>query len=135
AAVARRTVRLILEPGLTSGAVRLHEKRYLVVGTGVGRHLDLGIDRRTRSSNRRLRMAAPARVQVEARAEPVGNGLRLLEFVFARVEEQALSCRQSCDGRAGSRVAATDARVAGRKRRRILGSADRRTKRDRERDR
>src|SRR5207302_5813923 len=107
---------------------RSYEKRYLVLGAGVGRHLDLAIDRGTRASSRRLRVAAPARVQVEARTEPVGNGLRLLEFVFARIEEQALSRRQSCDGRAGSRVAATDAWVARRERRRILSSAHGRTK-------
>src|SRR5206468_372956 len=94
-AVASDAVRLVFEPGLARGAVRLHEKRYLVLSSGVCRRRYLGINRRTRSSQRRLGMAAPAGVEVEAGAKPFRHRIHLLELVAAGVEEFELPICQS----------------------------------------
>src|SRR5215207_6879924 len=56
-----------------------------------------GLTAGARPPHRGLGMTAPARVEIEARTEPIWHGLVLLEVFQARIEEAGLSRCQPCD--------------------------------------
>ena len=98
-----RAVRVILEACLAHGAIDLDE-----VGNGISRperggEGDLGIHRGARSSHGRGEMAAPAAVEIHARAQP-GRDIVGLREIFETGREQGLLGRgQATEHSTGAR--------------------------------
>jgi hypothetical protein len=76
----RAAVRVLDEPRFADWSIRGDERRHRI-SRRHGRSTDqLGIAGGASSSQGRLDVAAAARIQIEARAESIGNGLHLREL-------------------------------------------------------
>jgi hypothetical protein len=84
----RAAVRVPDESRFADWSIRSDERRHRISrrhGQSAG---ELGIGRGTTSSQGRLDMATAARIQVETRAEPIGNAFHLRELRYSVVGEK-----------------------------------------------
>ena len=116
-----RAVRVVHEPRLAHRPLGRDERRHRVGRAVRPGERDLGIHRGARSADRRVQVAAGAAVEVHRGPEAVGGFLLLLEIVLARVEERELGRGEARDGRTRARGSAAHPRIAGRRKRIVLG--------------
>src|SRR5439155_8141102 len=95
-----RPVGVVLVSRFAHGAIGGHEVRHGIARAELGCHLDLRVQGRAGSAERRLRVAPATAIQVETRPESAPDAIDLLKVLLTGLEELQLRARQT-----GQRIA------------------------------
>ena len=110
-AAIRRAVRIAHEARLANRTGGCDEGWQNVLGAGRGRDRDLRVGGRTGAPDCRVRMATGTAVEIETRAQALGNRIDFLENIFRAVEKQTFSIVEArqCTSRSG--ISASHTRI------------------------